>query len=418
MTPPAPRFAAACLGLLLALAPRPGAAAPGGFLGLFVEPERARISHVVPGAPAAAAGLQAGDLVLAVNGQPTPDAAAVGDLLVRASPGQALAVRVERGGWRFTLPLTPGTWGAHHRAAGRTQWTPPGTAIRIAGVPVEIGAPVVTWQQPGAHDGYLERCAFSDQVAPRRPVPGCEGAQRYAARRNLPDALAQVVQARGWTPELAALQIDQVVVHYDVAWTSENCFKVLHDLRGLSCHFLLDVDGVLYQTLDVVERARHAGSANDRSIGIEIAHPGPLELTKGLADRYRPHPDGGVVYDLGRLAKGVRTPGFQVRPARPAPVEGRVQGRDFTQYDYTEAQYRTLTRLFAGLNRALPRIRLEVPRDAEGRIRDAVLAPEEQAAFSGILGHFHVSARKQDPGPAFDWERVLSGARRLLDSDR
>ena len=52
----------------------------------------------------------------------------------------------------------------------------------------------------------------------------------------------------------------------------------LHDRRGLSVHFLLDVDGTLYQTLDLRERAWHAGESffrgrrccNDFSIGIEL----------------------------------------------------------------------------------------------------------------------------------------------------
>ena len=207
-------------------------------------------------------------------------------------------------------------------------------------------------------------------------------------------------------------EIDQDVVHSDVAWTSRNCFKVLHDLRGLSCHFLLDVDGTLYQTLDVVERARHGGSANDRSIGIEIAHPGPLELTKGLAERYTRDAEG-VRFDLAWLRDTPRTPGYVVRPARPEPVVGRIQGQRLSMYDYTDAQYETLSRLLAALTRALPRVRLEAPRDAQGRVRDAVLQPDELAAFSGVVGHYHVSRRKQDPGPAFDWERVLQQARKL-----
>ena len=44
--------------------------------------------------------------------------------------------------------------------------------------------------------------------------------------------------------------------------------------RGLSAHFLLDLDGTIYQTLDLRERAYHAGASNSRSIGIEIANVG------------------------------------------------------------------------------------------------------------------------------------------------
>ncbi len=43
-----------------------------------------------------------------------------------------------------------------------------------------------------------------------------------------------------------------------------------------------------------------------------------------------------------------------------------------------------------------------------------VLAPEALAGFEGVIGHYHITKRKIDPGPAFDWERVLGGARRLV----
>jgi len=288
---------------------------------------------------------------------------------------------------------------------------PADTHVVIAGEDVEIGAPVVTWQDEGGFDGYREACFFRPgQVEPTNPAPGCDTAERYAARRNLAPNLAATVAAYGWSVPLAACQVDQVVVHYDASWTSENCFRVLHDVRGLSCHFLLDVDGTLYQTLDVVERARHAGAANDRSIGIEIAHPGPLELTPALAEHYR-RDAKGVRFDLGPRASQVRTPGFVVRPARPALVRGEVQGRVYTQYDFTDAQYETLARLLAALHRALPGIALRAPVDGQGRLVNRVLPDAEREAFRGVLGHFHVSRRKQDPGSAFDWARVLEAAK-------
>src|SRR6185295_14591240 len=56
--------------------------------------------------------------------------------------------------------------------------------------------------------------------------------------------------------------------------TSRQCFKVLHDNRDLSVHFMLDLDGTIYQTLDLKERAWHATTSNSRSIGIEIANIG------------------------------------------------------------------------------------------------------------------------------------------------
>lgn len=42
------------------------------------------------------------------------------------------------------------------------------------------------------------------------------------------------------------------------------------------------------------------------------------------------------------------------------------------------------------------------------------LTADEQAAFSGVLGHYHVQSNKQDPGPALQWERLLADAAALL----
>lgn len=291
----------------------------------------------------------------------------------------------------------------------------PGRSLIVCGEPVDVGVPVVTWKDPGGFDGHVETCFFDRaRVLPRTPAEGCDEPLRYGPRRNLADDIAAEVSAGGWTRALLQRQVEQVVVHYDECGTSRRCFEVLHDLRGLSCHLLLDLDGTVYQTLDLAERARHAGGANDRSVGIEIAHEGPLELHPGLASRYRRVREGEVdrtVLDLGERAADVRTKGFVVRPARTEPVSGRIQQRVYTQYDFTDEQYRTLTRLLEALSELFPRVTLDAPRDAQGAIKLEALSREELAAFRGVLGHFHVTTAKQDPGPAFDWARALGGAR-------
>lgn len=270
-----------------------------------------------------------------------------------------------------------------------------GQSIVVAGRPIRVGAPVVTWLDPGGYDGYRETCFFSDRELPSSPASGCDTPRRWAERDSDPS------------------KVDLVVVHYDVAWTSRNCFKVLHDVRGLSCHFLLDVDGTIYQTLDLTHRARHAGGVNDRSVGIEIAHPGPLELTDGLAARYTTEPDGRVRFDLGVRQGDLRNPDFVVRPARPTPIAGTIHGRAYSMFDYTDEQYESLSRLLAALSRALPAVRLEAPRDPSGDLVTTTVEPALLGGASGpgVVGHFHVGGHKQDPGPAFDWERVLTAAR-------
>jgi N-acetylmuramoyl-L-alanine amidase len=279
-----------------------------------------------------------------------------------------------------------------------------GEEIVVAGSFYPIGARVVLWSDPGGYDAYARhRRDRPEEVLPERPAPGCDTPERIGKRRGVR------------TAEDLRAAITQFVIHYDESYTSRNCFHVLQDVRGLSVHFLLDLDGTIYQTCDLIERCRHASEANDRSVGVEIAHPGALEEDRSLAGRYKRDEAGRLYLELPRwLGKDpVLTRGFVPRPARDEPVRGTIQGHRRTQYDFTSEQYEALARLGGALARIFPALRLEAPRDGTGRVTDCVFAsPEEAAAFHGVVGHYHLSKRKTDPGPAFDWERFLAGARR------
>lgn len=294
-----------------------------------------------------------------------------------------------------------------------------GDEIIVAGQLFHTTTPVVTWLDAGGYDAYRpHRRDRPDEVLPGRPAAGCDTPSRLSLERRLvPEAAELAGERKPGTPiDLATLreQVTQFVIHYDVAYTSANCFHILHDVRGLSVHFLLDLDGSLYQTADLRDRARHAGSANNRSIGIEIAHPGPLTGQEGLAERYHRDEAGSVLEVPSWVPRGALADDFVCRPARPDPVTAAINGRELVQYDFTEAQYQALAHLVAALSRALPRVRLDVPREQDGSMAMRTLSPEELASFEGILGHYHVTARKQDPGPAFHWERVLRDARALV----
>ena len=52
------------------------------------------------------------------------------------------------------------------------------------------------------------------------------------------------------------------------------CFSVLQNERGLSCHFLIDNDGTIYQTIDLALMAYHAAEWNIDSIGVELCNRG------------------------------------------------------------------------------------------------------------------------------------------------
>ncbi len=72
-----------------------------------------------------------------------------------------------------------------------------------------------------------------------------------------------------------------------------------------------------------------------------------------------------------------------------------------------------MIRLTATLCKLFPKIKCDYPRDAAGALVRAKLRDPELASYQGILGHYHVQTNKVDPGPAFQWDRLISGAREL-----
>jgi N-acetyl-anhydromuramyl-L-alanine amidase AmpD len=256
--------------------------------------------------------------------------------------------------------------------------------IVVAGQRFHTGTRIVTWLESSGYDAYQGPPAFG-------PRPG--------------------------RPDLATLRrsIDQFVLHYDASGLSKVCFNVLRQ-RRLSVHFLLDVDGTIYQTMDLKERAAHATVANDRSIGIEIANLGAYRPgdTQKLEEWYRRDATGDVrlVVPARIRDPGIRTRNFTGRPARPAPVRGRIQDAELVQYDFTPEQYAALARLTTALCRVFPRLKCDYPHDAAGRLRTGKLSDAELAKYRGLLGHYHIQADKIDPGPALQWRRIIEDARK------
>ena len=208
--------------------------------------------------------------------------------------------------------------------------------IVAAGQYFHTGAPVVLWTDPGGYDAYRverrfvswDRAAWNatTREAATRPANTPTSPARYGIREAVltPEELARV-RGGGWDLSLLQQEVDQFVYHYDVAGTARRCFQILHDLRGLSVHFMLDLDGTIYQTLDLKERAFHATIANHRSIGIEIANMGAYatgESDLALREWYKKDENGKTMITIpSRLGDGgIRTPNFVGRPA-PAVTE-------------------------------------------------------------------------------------------------
>jgi len=277
---------------------------------------------------------------------------------------------------------------------------------------------------PGGYDAYrverrfapLEEAGWEDSKTKMGPRPS---PNRYGIREQFltRDQLEQV-RGGGWDLPLLQSNIDEFVIHFDAAGVSRNCFKTLQDVRDLSVHFMLDLDGTIYQTLDLKERAWHATIANDRSVGIEVANIGGYRspTNSALTNWYGKDDKGRTIITIPpSVGTNVeRTPNFVGRPARRDPVEGVIQGEDLFQYDYTPQQYHALAKLTASLCTIFPKIKCDYPRDAEGKLVNHKLPGPELKKYQGVLGHYHIQTDKTDPGPALQWDYVIGEARRLM----
>ena len=302
-----------------------------------------------------------------------------------------------------------------------------GDEIVAAGQFFHTGTPVVLWMDPGGYDAYrverrfapIEKSDWSNSCAEVRTL---KTPNRYGLREDtLTTNQIETVRGGGWNLPLLQSVVDQFVIHFDVCGTSRTCFLVLQDDRDLSVHFMLDLDGTIYQTLDLKERARHATIANNRSIGVEIANIGayPAGGKNPFDQWYQTGTNGQMFITIPKRFGdgGIRTTNFTGRPARPEPVRGVIQGEGLVQYDFTPEQYAALTKLTAALCKIFPNLKCRYPVDANGKLISHKLPDDQLSKYSGVLGHYHVQTNKNDPGPAFDWERVVGGAKEILDKE-
>ena len=302
-----------------------------------------------------------------------------------------------------------------------------GDEIVVCGQMFHTTTPVVLWMDPGGYDAYRVQRRFapleqSDWETSREAVEHLKRPNRYDIRKEaLTEAQLEEVRGGGW--ELGMLQqvVDQFVIHYDVCGTSQTCFKVLHDHRGLSVQFMLDVDGTIYQTLDLKERARHATISNSRSIGVEIANMGayPRDKMEPLERWYAKDASGKTILTFPKQPDllGIRTKAFVGRPIRDELIEGNIQGQNLVQYDFTPQQYESLIKLTATLCKVFPKLRCAYPVDEAGALIPRKLEDDAWNAYRGLIGHYHVQLNKVDPGPAFQWDKVVDGANELISAE-
>lgn len=101
------------------------------------EPRGSLIAEVAPDSPAASAGLQAGDIILAVNGDKVDESSTLPRLIGRLAPGDEIELDVLRNGERVTETVTIGGWPESGMLAGMGGQNDPQTRLGIAVSPIQ-----------------------------------------------------------------------------------------------------------------------------------------------------------------------------------------------------------------------------------------------------------------------------------------
>ena len=253
--------------------------------------------------------------------------------------------------------------------------------IWIAGVGFDVDAKVVRWDDGPKFNARSEFCINPHQTcgnggrfpySEKKPVSRSNRVARRPALRSLGD-----------NPTMSAAQavVRQFILHHDGCPDAASCFNVLHNERGLSCHFLLDNDGTIYQTLDLAWMGFHAAGFNAYSVGIEMSNRGDAKKWPTFYSK-----------------KG------QARETTTC----RIHDHTYLAFQYTKQQYEALEKLVRGLARALPNMPIDYPQQSPGYQAWGEITNAN--TYAGLLGHYHTTRRKWDPGP-FDFKAFCENAR-------
>jgi hypothetical protein len=159
------------------------------------------------------------------------------------------------------------------------------------------------------------------------------------------------------------------VNHWDVCLSAESCSSVLNR-RGISVHFCIDNDGTIYQLLDTQHKAFHAGSANSKSIGVEISN--------AYYTKYQSW------YERN---------GFGPRPIKE---NAKVHGVKLPKFlDFYPVQLEALKALWLAIHEGIG-IPLEYPETSSGDFDMGVNSDCKRNKFKGFCNHYNISRRKLD----------------------
>ena len=179
---------------------------------------------------------------------------------------------------------------------------------------------------------------------------------------------------RGGYSTASSRNIKHFITHWDATLSAKSCRDILQQ-RGLAVHFLIDNDGTIYQLVDTMHKAYHAGDANGSSIGVEVSN---AFYTK-YNDWYERN-------------------GFGKR--RVIPRMKTDTGYVEEHLDFYDVQYEALAALWEAISRAHG-IPLTIPNKLDGSI--------QWEDYRGFLNHFHITSKKIDCF-GIDHQKVLDRA--------
>ncbi len=242
--------------------------------------------------------------------------------------------------------------------------------------------------------------------------------------RGLPSIPVRERAGKPKTMEELGKVIQFCVMHTDLTKHARGTFDSLisHQPNPLSSHFCVNWNGIIYQYADVMFKTSHAGDTNDVTIGIDMNH----RLVNIAAEYNRDDEKAAdklrAKYMLltkesleeQRALKGLPpfTPDELKRVLekyeQERPMERKIQTGRLKTWGYSPIQYESLilmTKLFVReLNLAK-----SYPMGPDGQVISELLVDDDIKKLKGFVAHWHLCDSRWDPGPAFDWERVLAG---------
>ena len=166
--------------------------------------------------------------------------------------------------------------------------------------------------------------------------------------------------------------INMAITHWDVCTSAAKCHRVLA-AKGISTHFCIDWDGTIYQMVDVMHEAWHAGVSkiNRQSVGIDFNNPVYPKYNKILIRKNQKE--------------------------RPIISGYKINGWDPGKFlGFHQVQVDAYVALLASLNHHLPDFELNTPAYT-GDPRDIrAIKMEKAVEDGGVMHHAHVKKRKWD----------------------